>query len=366
MVIAKNPVSCREIMERFPKFFTDSVGDLSRTFTGIGSPETAKATDAAFLSTQKAVVTGLQSPAQVIVIHPKAREKAEPLRGNRTLLFSPNPELAMSRVLNEFFLRSPYIDPEVEGIDPRATISKKANVAPGVRIGPGAFIAAGVSIATGVYIGPNSVIETDSSIGEGTVIHPNVYVGHSTQIGSYCEIHPSSVIGKEGYGYGHDEKGNHYKIPHLGRVIIEDDVHIGACCTLDRGTFDDTRIEYGAKLDNQVHIAHNVRIGRNALVTAGFVVGGSTRIGANFVAGGRSVVTGHIEICDNVHLAGLSGVGKSITTPGQYGGFPHQPLQKFIKTKAAMIHLPEMRKQLGKIMKHLGLETAADEGGEET
>jgi UDP-3-O-[3-hydroxymyristoyl] glucosamine N-acyltransferase len=353
------------MMERLPKFFSEAIGDVSRTITGVNAPESGLPNEAVFLSTPKALVKGLESQAGVIVVHAKAREKAEAKRGDRTILISPNPELAMANVLQEFFLESPYLNSEIEGIHPKATVSPKAKLGPGVRVGPGAFIAADVTIGAGAFIGTNSIIEAETTIGEGTVIHPNVYVGHSTQIGARCEIHPQTVIAKEGFGYAHDEKGNHYKIPHVGRVVLEDNVHIGACCTIDRGTFGETRIEFGAKFDNLVHIAHNVRIGRNALITAGFVIGGSSRIGANFVTGGRSVVTGHIEICDNVHIAGLSGVGKSITKPGQYGGFPLQPLQQFIKTKAATVHLAQMRKQLNKIMKHLGieapLETASDE-----
>lgn len=355
-VVVNKPVTCAELRNRFPQFFIDSIGDLQRTITRVGDPDSADPDSAIFMATPKALKKGLTTNASVWVVGPAARSSVEPLRGERTVLISTNVELAMASVINEFFLKTPYTNPAITEIHSKATIDASAQIASGVRIGPGAYIGAGVKVEAGVFIGANSVIEDETVIGEGTVIHPLVYIGHSTVIGKRCEIHPHAVIGKEGFGYAHDEKFNHYRIPHCGRVVIEDDVHIGAGMTVDRATITETRIERGAKFDNQVHLAHNTRIGRNSLLTAGFAAAGSSKVGANFVAGGKSVVTGHIEVCDNVQLAALSAVGKEITRPGQYGGVPLQPLQQFLKMKAAMVHLPEMRRQIGKILRKLGLD----------
>jgi UDP-3-O-[3-hydroxymyristoyl] glucosamine N-acyltransferase len=352
VVIANRPVTCDEVRKRFPNFFVDSTGDLNRSFNAVSSPETAPSSAAVFISNPKHMQTGLASEAKVIVVHHKALAGI-PASETRTILAATNVELAMASVINEFFLKTPYTNASIKATHPSATIEADAEIPSSARIGPNAFIGARVKLGENVYIGAGAVIEDQAEIGTGSVIHPQVFIGHSTLIGARCEIHPSSVIGKEGYGYAHDEKGNHYRIPHQGRVVIEDDVHIGACCTVDRATFGETRIEAGTKMDNQVHIAHNCRVGRNSLLTAGFMVAGSSRLGANFVAGGRSVVTGHIEICDNVQISGLSGVNKSISEPGAYGGFPLLPLQQSIKVRAAVAQLPEMRKQLARIVKQI-------------
>ncbi len=355
MVISTKPVSCAEIKNRFPQYFLDSVGDLSRSIRKIASPENADPESALFLATPKAVAEGFKTQAPVWVVNPKARVEAEAQRGERTILIANNVELAMALVINEYFLRTPYTNSHVPNIHPRAIIHDSAELASDVRVGPGAFIGAHVKLARGVFIGANSVIEDETSIDEDTVIHPLVFIGHSTVIGKRCEIHPQCCVGKEGYGYAHDEKFNHTKIPHQGRVVLEDDVHIGGNCTIDRGTFTETRLEKGLRLDNQVHIAHNCRFGRNSLITAGFATAGSTKVGANFVTGGKTVTAGHLEICDNVQIAGVSAVSKDITEPGQYGGNPLMPLQQHLKMKAAMVHLADMRKQLNSVLKKLGI-----------
>jgi UDP-3-O-[3-hydroxymyristoyl] glucosamine N-acyltransferase len=174
-------------------------------------------------------------------------------------------------------------------------------------------------------------------------------------IGDRCEIHSQSVVGKEGFGYAYDAKGKSVRIPHQGRVVIEDDVHIGSCTTIDRATFDETRIGSGGKFDNQMHIAHNVTIGAHAIVTGGFMVAGSTHIGSRFLAGGRSTVSGHLELGDGVQISGLSAVTKSIAKAGKYGGHPLLPLQDHLKMKAALVHLAQMRRQLNSVLQKLGI-----------
>lgn len=357
MVVSKNPVSCAAIKTRFPRLFIDSVGDLDRTVHSVAPPDSGDPDSMIFLATPKALTQGLDSPASVWVIPREARATAESKSGDRTLLIASNVELAMASVISEFFLKTPYTNRAITGVHPTAIVASDTHLATDVRIGPHAFIGSGVRLGSGVYIGAGSVIEDETEIGESTVVHPQVYIGHSTRIGSRCEIHPQTVIAKEGFGYAHDEKGHHYRIPHLGRVVLEDDVHIGGCCTIDRATFGETRIEAGTKFDNQIHIAHNCRIGRNGLVTAGFTMAGSSRIGANFITGGKTVVTGHITIGDNVNLAALSAVGKDIPGPGRFGGLPLLPLQQHLKVKAAMVQLPEIRKQLKRVMLKLGLES---------
>lgn len=361
MVISQNSITAAELMKRFPNFFIERIGDENCTVTGVSAPEAARPGTMVFLATPKALEQGLKSEASLLVVNKKDRDTTETHRGEKTILVCPQVELAMATVINEYFLRTPYTNRAIQGVHPTAVIGEGAEIAPGVRIGPYAVIGAGTSISKGVFVGANTVIEDDCSIDEDSVIHPLVYIGHSTVIGKRCEIHPHATIAKEGFGYAHDERFNHYRIPHQGRVVLEDDVHIGAGVTIDRSTFKETRIQAGAKFDNQIHIAHNCRVGRNSLITAGFLMAGSSQIGANFVTGGGTVVTGHIEICDNVQVSALSAVSKSITKPGQYGGHPLLPLQQHIKMKAALTHLAEMRKSLSLILKKLGISEKENE-----
>lgn len=358
---SSTPLTVAQIIERFPPFFAEAIGDLNVVIAAVNSPEAAKQGEMTFLATPKALASGLAGQASALVVSPKARDQAVAARGQRTVLVSPNPEKAMALVISAFFRATPYTNAAVQSVHPTATIGEGAKIARSARIGPHAFVGRGVSIGENAYVGANAVIEDDSNIGAGTVIHPLAFIGHSTLIGARCEVHPSAVVGKEGFGYAHDEKFNHTRIPHQGRVVLEDDVHIGACCTIDRATFGETRIGAGTIMDNLVHIAHNCKIGRNSVLTSGFTMAGSSTIGANFVTGGKTVVTGHIEVADNVQVAALSAVSKSITQPGQYGGNPLQPLQQFIKTKAATTHLPQMRKAIQRISKHLGLDESADD-----
>lgn len=357
----KPQIRCAQLFDRFPDLLIESVGARDRVFTGVSSPELGVESDAIFMSTPKSLATGLKSPAKVWVVNKKFRETAEQALGDRTLLISHNAELLMARVIHEFLLETPYKSSHVTGIHATAVIAPDATIGNGARIGPYAFIGAKATIGDNVYIGASSVIEDGAEIGNKTVIHPHVFIGHHCKIGQCCEIHPSTVVGKEGFGYAHDAKGNHYRIPHQGIVVFEDDVHVGSTCTFDRGTFGETRIRFGTKIDNRVHIGHNSVIGRNCIITAGFTVAGSTTIGDNFLCGGNTSVTGHITVGDNVQVAALSAIRKTPPGPGSYGGDPLEPIQNYLKTKAAIPHLPKMRRQLDKIMKHLGLTDEAAE-----
>ncbi len=323
--------------------------------SSVNSPELAQANQVAFVTNPKYLEVALRSSAGVLCFPENSREViSKRLAGNafRPHFFSKEPELAMRETIQQFFQQTPYINRDFEPlIHATAVIHETAQVGARARIGPFAVIAKGVEIGEEAVIGAHSVIESKSKVGARTVIHPFVYVGHSCDIGSECEIQPHTVIGKEGFGYAHDLKNNHFRIPHLGRVIIEDRVHLGSCVNIDRGTFDDTRIRTGAILDNRIQISHNAVIGENAIITAGFVVAGSTKIGKNFLTGGNSSVTGHIEICDNVQLAALSGVRKAIEKPGAYGGNPLMPMRDYMRFTAALLKLPKLislfRKEMG-------------------
>lgn len=350
---SNSPTTIQQIIQKLGPLVTSVHGFDEATagkiaIVGVNSPDLATAEQLAFVTQAKYLEKGLTSSARVIAFPEKMR--AAVLErwsdSSRAFFFVKDPEFAMRETVQNFVLQTPYVNREmISGIHPTAVVHPRAKLAAGVIVGPHAVIAQDTIIGESAVIGANSVIEARTTIGARTVIHPLVYVGHSCEIGADCEIHPSSVIGKEGFGYVHDAKNNHYRIPHTGRVVLGDRVHIGANVTVDRGTFGDTRIDSGAILDNRIQIAHNVALGANSILTSGFKVAGSTKIGRNFLAGGGTTVTGHIEICDGVQLGGLSAVRKDITQPGAYAGNPLLPMRDYLRAMAAIGKLPALLKK---------------------
>lgn len=238
---------------------------------------------------------------------------------------------------------------------PTAVVHSDAVIGRGVVLGPYCVIGAGANIGDGCLIGAHAVVENLARIGARTIIHPQVFIGFACQIGEDCEIHPHSTIGSDGFGYSLERDGSPRKISHLGNVVIGDRVEIGGNCAVDRATLTSTYIRSGTKLDNICHIAHNCDLGENGLYTAGFMTGGSTKIGKQFVTGGCSVVTAHVTLTDNVVLSGRSSVTNDITEPGHYAGYPLQPIKLAMKTAACIGQLNELRRNLNRVMKFLGL-----------
>jgi UDP-3-O-[3-hydroxymyristoyl] glucosamine N-acyltransferase len=234
-------------------------------------------------------------------------------------------------------------------VHPTATIGRNA------MLGPYCVIGAHATIGDDCLIGSHTVVENYVKIGARTILHPHVFVGSACEIGSDCEIHPHSSIGSDGFGYALSKSERPQKISQLGNVVIGDEVEIGSNCAIDRATLTSTFIRSGAKLDNICHIAHNCDLGENGFYTAGFMMGGSTKIGRNFVTGGGSVVTAHVTVADDVILAGRSTVMNDIRQAGSYGGHPLQPLRQAMKTLGSIGQLNDIRRNLNRVMKHLGL-----------
>ena len=346
----KRPTSLNEIVTKMNPLIEDSLGDLNVTVSNFSSVESADSGSFIFVMNQKKIENALNSEAACILAPLQMKEKIQQLNSNKNFLFSKNPELAARNVKTAFVFSTPYKD-SLSGIHSTAVVAESAEISLGVTIGPHAFVGENCRLGEGVFIGASSVVEANVTIGNQSTIHPLSYIGHSCLIGNDCEIMPQAIVGSEGFGYAHDHLGNHYRVPHTGRVILEDDVHIGAATAIDRGTLDDTVIKKGTKIDNQCHLAHNSIVGKNGLITAQFVNAGSATIGDNFMCGGKSVVAGHTNVTDNVHMAGLSVAANDVTEPGQYGGYPLQPLKAFLKSKATSVHLPQMRKDIKKLLK---------------
>ncbi len=207
-------------------------------------------------------------------------------------------------------------------VDESASVHKSAVLGPGVYVGPRAVVLENTKLGAGVYVGAGAVIGPAAEIGDNSKLAANVTLCERVSVGSRVIIHPGAVIGADGFGIARD--GDRWlKIPQMGRVIIHDDVEIGANTAIDRGALDDTVIEEGVKIDNLVQIGHNCRIGAHTAIAGCAVIAGSVTIGKRCMIGGASALTGHITIADDVVITGMSGVASSISRAGVYSsGMP--------------------------------------------
>jgi UDP-3-O-[3-hydroxymyristoyl] glucosamine N-acyltransferase len=244
-------------------------------------------------------------------------------------------------------------------------------VAAGARIEPSSEIAAQVSIGAGVrigarcFIGPGSVVEADADIGDDTRLTARVFIGARVRIGRRCVVQPGAVIGGDGFGFAPD-KGTWVKVPQIGSVVLGDDVEIGANTTIDRGALGDTVIETGAKLDNLIMIAHNVRIGEHSALAAAVAIAGSSVLGKRCILGGKAGLTGHITLCDDVVVLGTSFISHSISRPGVYSSaLPSEEAGVWRRIVGRIKRLDLMAKRLRAVEKHIGLHAPDRENSED-
>jgi len=271
---------------------TELVGDGSFEVTALASLARATPTSLSFLSNDARRAELKNSRAGAVVVSRAVAEEIS--RG----LISADPYRTYAELSVLFDERGL---PFAQGVHPTAVIDETA------------------VIADDVSIGPNAVIGREVVIGAGSVIGPNVTIYPNTQIGLDCIVGAATVIGYDGFGFAKSPDG-WIKIRQLGGVVIGDDVEIGAGCTIDRGALDDTLIEDGVKLDNQVHIAHGCRIGMRTAMAGYVALAGGTVIGSDVTVGGMTGFTGHLSVCDKVHIGANALVTQSITVPGAYLG----------------------------------------------
>ncbi|KAA1171149.1 UDP-3-O-(3-hydroxymyristoyl)glucosamine N-acyltransferase [Marinobacter salinexigens] len=246
--------------------------------------------------------------AAAVIVSPSAAVNAP-----TNVLLLDNPYLGYAH-LSHWFNPEPVARP---GVHPSAVVDDGATVSDSASIGPNVVIESGADIGDRVVIGAGAVIGARTSVGAGTVIRPRVTLAHDVVVGQRCHILSGAVIGSDGFGFA-NEKGVWHRIAQLGRVVLGDDVEVGANTTIDRGALDDTVIGNGVKLDNLIQIAHNVQIGDHSAMAAMVGIAGSTRVGRHCVFGGASGVAGHLEIADQVHLTGMTLVTGDIREPGVY------------------------------------------------
>ncbi|MFZ5593507.1 MAG: UDP-3-O-(3-hydroxymyristoyl)glucosamine N-acyltransferase [Pseudomonadota bacterium] len=313
-------------------------GDASRVITGVATLQSAGPTDITFLANPRYRKYLASTQAGAVIL------AANDLNECATAaVVTANPYAAYARATMLLYADRALPEP---GIHASACVSADSRVHDSASIGAHCVIEAGAEIAAHVSIGPGCFIGKEAVIGEGSRISPNVTICHGARIGRRVLIHPGAVIGSDGFGLASDH-GVWVKVLQLGGVSIGDDVEIGANTTIDRGALEDTVIEDGVKLDNQIQIAHNVRIGAHTAIAGCVGIAGSAHIGRRCTIGGGVGISGHLEIADDVHITGMSFVTKSIRQPGLYSsGIPADTNQQWHKNTVRFRQLDDMARRL--------------------
>lgn len=296
-------------------------GDPHYVITGIENLDAASAEHAAFLENPRYEKQLSSSQAGVIVVHPSIA-----LNQSKNYLISPFPSLAFQKIIELFIVSPPS---GFQAIHPTAVCHPDAEIGENVVIGPYAVIDRGVKIGPRSKIGASVFLGAETVIGADCLLHPHAIVREGCQIGNRVILQPGVVIGCCGFGYFTDHMGQHVHLKQLGKVILEDDVEIGANTTIDRARFKTTRICRGTKVDNLVQIGHQVELGPHNLIVAQVGIAGSTKTGHHVIMGGQVGVAGHLTITDQVMLAARAAVSKSLLQPGAYSGAPAAPIKEF-------------------------------------
>lgn len=260
-------------------------------------------------------------------------------------LIVENPHLCFARVAHLLHALPPFRP----GVHASAVVSPSARIAKSAWVGPHAVIEDGAEIMDDVFVGAGCLVGQNAGVGARTRLVGHVAIGERCAIGADCLLHPGVVIGADGFGFAQDGE-RWQKVPQLGRVIVGNEVEVGANTTIDRGALDDTVIGNGVKLDNQIQIAHNVRIGDNTAIAACVGIAGSTRIGQRCTFGGQVGIIGHLEIADDVHVTAKSLVTGSIRQAGVYSSsLKAEPVEKWRRNAARLHQLDEMAQRLKKL-----------------
>lgn len=326
------------------KIDAELIGDADCRIDSVATLSNAKAGSISFLSNRRFRDQLVTTEASAVIL---SQADKDSLHTNGLIVKDPYVGYAKVSALLH-----PFVNQQT-GVHPSAVVVDGAQVDSSAWIGPCAVVAKGASIGANCHIGPGCYVGEDVSIGADSLLVANVTVFDRTQIGVRAIFHPGSVAGSDGFGLANDQ-GRWIKIPQIGRLIIGDDVEIGANSTVDRGAIEDTVIEDGVKIDNLVHIAHNVRIGAHSAFAAQVGIAGSTKIGKYCAVGGQAGISGHIEITDHVTITARAMVLQSITEPGTYSsGIPADANARWRRNVTRFRQLDELAKTVKRLQNKL-------------
>lgn len=319
-------------------------GDPDTDIVGIATLQAAGPSQITFLANPSYARYLADTQASAVILAPSA---ADQFKGNALLM--DDPYFGYAR-LSHRFDPAPVAPP---GIHPSAVVSPSAIIHDSASVGPQAVVEDDVAVGEGVVIGAGSVIGARCQLGNFSVLRPRVTLAHDVVLGKRCHILSGAVIGSDGFGFA-NVQGAWHRIAQIGRVVLGDDVEVGANSTIDRGALDDTAIGNGVKLDNLVHVAHNVSIGDHCAMAAMVGIAGSTEIGSHCVFGGASVVAGHLKLADQVHLTGTTMVTGNINEPGVYSsGTGYDTNRQWRKNAVRFRQLDSLAKRIKELEKAL-------------
>ncbi len=317
-------------------------GDPACLISGPAPLDAADTGQITFLRDNKYAGLLSETKASAVIVHPK-----NAIETKVNLLLLDDPFLGFVKVVN-LMCAAPK---PMAGIHPTAVIGKNCDIANTAHIAANVVLGDNVRIGEHTTILANCTIGHDVKMGDDVYIYPNVVLYDAVRLGSRVLIHSGVVIGADGFGMLNDH-GSWVKVPQIGSVVIGNDVEIGASTTIDRGTLSDTEIGDGVKLDNQIQIAHNVRIGAHTLIAAGAMIAGSVEIGDHCMFGGRVSIADHAKITNQVVLTGTTSVASSISKPGVYSsGMLPQPNAEWRRNAVRLTQLNDMAKRLKKLEK---------------
>jgi len=332
------------LTELVARFGGELLGDGSITIRQVAPLDRAQADEIGFVS-QARYLTQLSATHAAAVILPPDAHNATTL----PRILTPNPYLYFARV--SALLNPPPRPPA--GIHPAATVAPDAEIAADASIGAGAVIGSGARIGARTVVGPHCVVGDHARVGADCLLHANVTLYHGCEAGDRVILHSGCVIGSDGFGFAPNE-GGWKKIPQIGRVLIGDDVEVGACTTIDRGALEDTVIEEGVKLDNLIQVAHNVTIGAHTAIAACTGIAGSAKIGRHCTIGGAAMIFGHIEIADGTRISTNTLITKSLPKAGTYtSALPFSPHDVWQKNAVHMRNLDKLANRIKQLEKRL-------------
>ncbi|MCX7893880.1 MAG: UDP-3-O-(3-hydroxymyristoyl)glucosamine N-acyltransferase [Burkholderiales bacterium] len=325
--MAATRLRLRDLVDRFGG---EIVGDPDTEIERVATLRSAGPGDLSFLANPRYRNELAATRASAVVLSPAEREASALPR-----IVAHDPYLFFARVVD---LLHPAPAP-APGVHATAVVEPGAEIAPGAAVGAHCFVGGGAAVGEGTELGPGCYVGRGARIGPGGRIAARVAIHAGCVVGARAIIHSGAVIGADGFGFARDGE-RWFKIPQIGRVVIGDDVEIGANTTIDRGALDDTVLEDDVKLDNQVQVGHNCRIGAHTAIAGCVGIAGSTAIGRNCMIGGAAMISGHLTIADNVVIAGATAITKSIAKPGYYSGlYPFEENKAWTRNAVWLRHL---------------------------
>ena len=339
---SKNPL-CLTVAELATRLECPFDGDGEVAISGVSSLESAGEGDLVFLAHPKHRPLLEQTGASAAIV--PLEEKMEKI----PLIRSKTPHLTFVKAIEIFF--KPYL-PEA-GIHPTAVVSESASFGEGVSIGAYSVVGEDVRIGEGTVLFPHVTVYPGVELGKDCILHAQVVIREDCRIGNRVILQSGVKVGGDGYGFVQKGDGTHVKIPQMGKVVIEDDVEVGANTTIDRAAMDTTIIRKGTKIDNLVQIAHSVDIGENSIIISQAGIAGSSKIGKNVIIAGQAGIPDHIKIGDDSIVAAQCGVISDLPPGSKVVGSPHMNMKEFWRTWANIRKLPEIIKELESLKKNL-------------